>query len=83
MKDNLDSGGESGFSVPLQRSRDQTMDVYICLIDYVKSFDRVEHSELINFLETKGLDENYIRLAKSLYNGKVVAARLDEGYRKK
>lgn len=39
-----------GVQVLIQRCRD----VYACLIDYEKAFDRVQHQKMINILEESG-----------------------------
>ena len=38
------------------KSNRETKDLYICVIDYVKAFDRVKHQELIKVLEQIGID---------------------------
>ena len=41
----------------LTKCRDQSQDVHICVIDYEKAFDRVKHTELINLLCERGVDQ--------------------------
>lgn len=40
-----------GVQVLIQTYRDVNCDVYACLIDYEKAFDRVQHHKIINILE--------------------------------
>ena len=37
-------------------------DVYICIIDYTKAFDRVIHSKMIDCLKEVGIDDRACKL---------------------
>lgn len=54
-----------GLSVLFQKCRNQSLDVYQCLIDYEK-FNRVKHTELINLFYERGVDQCNINLIKNL-----------------
>ena len=47
-------------------------DLYICFIDYVKTFERVKHQELIKVLEQIGIDEKNIIIIANLYWNQII-----------
>lgn len=53
--------------VLVQRCRDVNCEVYMCLIDYKKVFDRVQHKKLMEILKTCGIDEKDQRIIRNLY----------------
>lgn len=43
-------------------------DLYLCFIDYTKTFDKVRHEELMNMLEETNINGKYIRIIiKQMY----------------
>ena len=53
--------------VLFQRCRDVNCDVHVCLIDYQKAFDTVNHEKLIGILRSIGLDDKDLRIIINLY----------------
>uniref|UniRef100_A0A8D9EQ38 Craniofacial development protein 2 n=1 Tax=Cacopsylla melanoneura TaxID=428564 RepID=A0A8D9EQ38_9HEMI len=60
---------EALFSVQVlfQKCRDVSCDVYACLIDYQKAFDRVKHEKIIEILEKTGIDKRDLKIISNLY----------------
>ena len=52
--------------------------VYLCLIDYTKSFDRVQYDEIITQLIQLKIDGKILRLIKNLYWKQTVTMRDDD-----
>ena len=50
-----------------QRSLQMQTDIYLCIVDYTKAFDRVVHNELMHFLDDLELDDKALRLIQNLY----------------
>ena len=46
---------------------DVNKDIYVCLIDYQKAFDRVNHEKLIECLRGIGIRGNDLRFVRNLY----------------
>ncbi|XP_030765797.1 uncharacterized protein LOC115889859 [Sitophilus oryzae] len=51
----------------VQNCQDQRKDVFMCFIDYEKTFDNVKHNLLVSYLRNLGLDGKDIRLISNLY----------------
>ena len=45
--------------------------IYICVIDFKKAFDRVEHDILIDILNKKATPNNEIRIIKKIYENQI------------
>lgn len=67
-----------GVQVLIQRCRDVNCDVYACLIDYEKAFDRVQHQKMINILNDADLDDKDLRIISNLYWNQTACMRLDD-----
>lgn len=65
-------------SVMSQRCLDINQDIYACLIDYNKAFDRVRHDQLIEILLRKKLDLRDIRIISNLYYDQKVIVRVED-----
>ena len=52
-------------------------DLYVCFIDYVKAFDKIQHKTLIEMLEMLDIDGKEIELIASLYWNQVAAINID------
>ena len=50
---------------------------YFCFIDYVKTFDCVDHNELWKILEEMGIPDHLTCLLKNLYAGQETTVELD------
>uniref|UniRef100_A0A8D8SH15 Craniofacial development protein 2 n=1 Tax=Cacopsylla melanoneura TaxID=428564 RepID=A0A8D8SH15_9HEMI len=53
--------------VLFQRCRDVNCDLYICLIDYEKAFDRVKHDKMMEILKETGINDKDLRIIGNLY----------------
>ena len=42
-------------------------DIYVCFVDYTNALDRIEHNELMHFLEDLSLDDKDFRVIQTLY----------------
>ena len=60
-----------------ERAVEMQKDLYVCFIDYVKAFDRVQHGPLLEMLESLDLDGQDVELMKNLYWGQQAAVRVN------
>ncbi|XP_060534506.1 uncharacterized protein LOC132706926 [Cylas formicarius] len=60
-----------------QKCYDQQRDIFICLIDFEKAFDRVRHDLLIESLRGVGLDEKDNALIQNLYCNQSARIRIE------
>jgi len=63
-----------------ERSIQMQKDVYICFLDYVKAFDKVQHKILIEMLELLDIDGKEIDLIADLYWGQQACVSIDETF---
>ena len=49
-----------------ERATDVQKDVYICFIDYTKTFDRVKHFKMIECLSEIGIDDKDLQIISKL-----------------
>uniref|UniRef100_A0A8D8S118 Craniofacial development protein 2 n=1 Tax=Cacopsylla melanoneura TaxID=428564 RepID=A0A8D8S118_9HEMI len=70
---------EALFSVQVlfQRCRDVNKDVFLCLIDYQKAFDRVKHDKMVEVLKKIGISERDIQIIVNLYWNQTAVLRVD------
>ena len=61
-----------------QRSIQMQTDIYLCFVDYTKAFDRVVHSELMQFLDYLKLDDKNLGLIPNLYYQQVAGIRIND-----
>lgn len=71
---------EALFSVQVlfQRCRDVNCNVFACLIDYRKAFDRVQHNKLVNILRNIGISKKDLNIIINLYWNQTAVLRVDE-----
>ena len=50
-----------------ERATDVQKEVYICLIDYTKAFDRVKHFKMIECLSEFGMDDKDLHIISKLF----------------
>ena len=62
-----------------QKSERVTENIYFCFIDYVKSFDRVDHNKLLKSLQEIGILDHLTCLLRNLYAGQEATARTRHG----
>ena len=65
-------------NVLAQKHLEVNKDMYICFIDYAKAFDRVKHYELIECLQSIGIDGKDCRIIANLYWQQKAAIRIEE-----
>ncbi|KAL1446308.1 hypothetical protein WDU94_012325 [Cyamophila willieti] len=63
--------------VLVQRCRDVNCDVFCCLIDYQKAFDRVQHEKMVEILKKTGIDERDLKIIINLYWEQRAKMRVD------
>ena len=61
------------------KAREFQKNIYFCLIDYAKAFDRVDHNKLWNILKEMGIPDHLICLLKNLYAGQEATVRTGHG----
>ena len=49
--------------------------IYLCLIDYAKAFDCVDHNKLWKILKEMGIPDHLTSLLRNLYSGKEATVR--------
>ena len=54
-------------------------DIYICFIDYQKTFDRVYHQKIMEFLNYTEIDKKDLRIIQNLYWEQKAVVRLQNG----
>ena len=62
-----------------ERATDVQKDVYICFIDYTKSFDRVKHFKRIECLSEIGIDDKDLQIISKLYWEQSASVRTESG----
>ena len=53
--------------------------IYLCLIDYAKAFDCVDHNQLWKILKEMGIPDHVICLLRNLYAGQEATVRTGHG----
>ena len=59
--------GSFSLSIVCEQAIDLGKDVYICFIDYIKAFNRVEHSKIIECLSEIGIDDKDLQIITKMY----------------
>ena len=70
--------GIFSLNILAQKHLEVNKELYICFIDYAKAFDRVKHSELIECLNSVGIDGKDSRIISHLYWHQKAAIRVEE-----
>ena len=63
-------------SMLAERCIEMQKDLYLCLIDYSKAFDKVRHEKLFNILEHLDIDGKGLRVIRNLYWDQSAAVRI-------
>lgn len=63
--------------VLFQRCRDVNKDIFVCLIDYQKAFDRVKHDKMVEVLKKIGISEKDLQIIVNLYWNQTAVLRVD------
>ena len=61
------------------KAREFQKNIYICFIDYAKTFDCVDHNKLSKILQEMGIPDHLICLLKNLYAGQEATVRNGQG----
>ena len=56
----------------IKNGREFQKNIYFCFIDYVKTFDCVDHNKLWKILKEMGIPDHLIRLLRNMYAGQEV-----------
>ena len=51
----------------IEKAREFQKNIYICLMDYAKAFDRVDHNQLWKILKEMEIPDHLICLLRNLY----------------
>ena len=63
----------------IEKAREFQKNIYVCLIDYVKAFDCVDHNKLWKILQEMGIPDHLICLLRNLYAGQEATVRPEHG----
>ena len=63
----------------MEKAREFQKNIYFCLIDYAKAFDRVDHNKLWKILEEMGIPDHLTCLLRNLYAGQKATVRTGHG----
>ena len=50
-------------------------DLYLCLIDYTKAFDKLRHEEIMSILDSLNIDGKDLRIVRNIYWEQTAAMR--------
>ena len=83
LKLDLEKAGEPKIKLPTsagssKKQESSRKNIYICFIDYAKSFDCMDHNKLWKILET-GIPDHLTCLLRNLYAGQEVSVRTGHG----
>ena len=63
----------------IEKAREFQKNIYFCFIDYVKTFDCVDHNKLWKILKEMGLPDDLTCLLRNLYAGKEATVKTGHG----
>ena len=63
----------------IKKAREFQKNIYFCLIDYAKAFDRVDHNKLWKILQEMGIPDHLTCLLRNLYAGQEATVRTRHG----
>ena len=63
----------------IKKAREFQKNIYFCFIDYVQTFDYVDHNKLWNILKEMGIPDHLICLLRNLYRGQEATVRTGHG----
>ena len=63
----------------IEKAKDFQKNVYLCLIDYAKAFDYVDHNKLWKILQEMGIPDHLTCLLRNLYAGQEETVRARRG----
>ena len=62
-----------------QKSKRFQKNIYFCFIDYIKTFDCVDHNKLRKIIQEMGIPDHLTFLLRNLYAGQEAAVRTGHG----
>ena len=63
----------------IEKAREFQKNIYFCLMDYAKAFDRVDHNKLWKILKEMGIPDHHTCLLRNLYAGQEATVRTGHG----
>ena len=63
----------------IKKAREFQKNIYLCLIDYAKAFDCVDHNKLWKILKEMGIPDHLTCLLRNLYAGQAATVRTGHG----
>ena len=63
----------------IEKAKEFKKSIYLCFIDYVKAFDRVDHNKLWKILKDVGIPDHLTWLLRNLYAGQEATVRTRHG----
>ena len=63
----------------MEKAREFQKNIYFCVTDYAKAFDRVNHNKLWKILKEKGIPDHLTCLLSILYAGQEATVRTEHG----
>ena len=63
----------------IEKAREFQKNIYFCFIDYVKTFDCVDHNKLWKILQEMGIPDHLTCLLRNLYAGQEATVRTGHG----
>ena len=63
----------------MEKAREFQKNIYLCFIDYAKSFDCVDHNKLWKILQEMGIPDHLTCLLRNLYAGQEATVRTGYG----
>ena len=63
----------------MEKARDFQKNIYLCFIDYAKTFDYVDHNKLWKMLKEMGIPDHLTSLLRNLYAGQEATVRTGHG----
>ena len=63
----------------IEKAREYQKNIYLCFIDYAKTFDCVDHNKLWKILQEMGIQDHLTCLLRNLYAGQEATVRTRHG----
>ena len=63
----------------IKKAREFQKNIYVCLVDYAKAFDYVDHNKLWKMFKEMGILDNLTGLLRNLYAGQEATVRTEHG----
>ena len=66
----------------IEKAREFQKNIYLCFIDYAKTFDCVDHKKLWKILKEMGIPDHLTYLLRNLYAGQKATVRTGSKYKR-